>query len=587
MKSTVSVSLSKNVSLKLSGHTTTASFSLNQSQFIDYKDMAEACCDLEADINGEETFLVNKRIICSFSGRLCKLLGKSTGANRNKVIFHDFPGGAENFELIARFCYNNGEIGISPSNISLLYSAAEFMEMNGSVSRNCSLLEKTKRCIEEIGYWTWPDVLVALKHCQDFQQVATSSGILEKCLDSIVARLVNTREASPCESTSSPDSSGFRLSCDTRSTESLKCSFSRVNWWFEDLSVLSPDLIEMLVKSMVSRKYNHVIIGRFLLYYQKSKFFTATSDEKCKVLEVVIDMLDTLDPSCIPCKSLFGILRVVPGLNISKSSRSKLESMIGSQMDQATLDNLLIPSPYGASYLYDVNLVLRFLKTFLHRACRSSPTRMKKVASLMDLYITEVAPDPFLRSSKFLALVTALPDSARDRWDELYHAIDFYLKVVHAGLSEEEKLKICCALNYEKLSSDACIHLSRNANFPSKSAVQALVSQQSKPKNLLQGTKNTKLNTDSPCKFTETRRKAKKDEGSEQTILYSRKSDVPSDHENLRTHLQGMQGRVIELEKLCKKMQNQMARLMKSKISTQGTARSLPRLCSCTNINLH
>ncbi|KAK8519066.1 hypothetical protein V6N12_012295 [Hibiscus sabdariffa] len=549
--------------------------------------MAEACCDLEADINGEETFLVNKRIICSFSGRLSKLLGKSTGANRNKVIFHDFPGGAENFELIARFCYNNGEIDISPSNISLLYSAAEFMEMNGSVSRNCNLLGKTKRCIEEIGFWTWPDLLATLKHCQDFQQVATSSGILEKCLDSIVARLVITSEASPCASTSSPDSSGFRLSCDTRSTESLKSSFSRVNWWFEDLSVLSSDLIEMLVKSMVSRKYNHVIIGRVLLYYQKSKFFTATSDEKCKVLEVVIDMLDTLDPSCIPCKSLFGILRVVPGLNISKSSRSKLESMIGSQMDQATLDNLLIPSPYGASYLYDVNLVLRFLKAFLHGGgCRSSPTRMKKVASLMDLYITEVAPDPFLRSSKFLALVAALPDSARDRWDELYHAIDFYLKV-HAGLSEEEKLKICCALNYEKLSSDACIHLSRNANFPSKSAVQALISQQSKLKNLLQGTKNTKLDTDSPCKFTQIRRKAKKDEGSEQTDLYSGKFDVPPDHENLRTHLQGMQGRVIELEKLCKKMQNQMARLMKSKVSTHGTARSLPRLCSCKNINLH
>ncbi|KAK8562558.1 hypothetical protein V6N13_018860 [Hibiscus sabdariffa] len=538
------------------------------------------CCDLEADINGEETFLVNKKIICSYSGRLSKLLGKSTGANRNKVIFHDFPGGAENFELMARFCYNNGEIVVNPSNISLLYSAAEFMEMNDSVSGNCNLLEKTKKCVEEIGYWTWSDLLVALKHCQDFQQVATSSGILEKCLDSIVGRLAITSEASPCASTSSPDSSGFRLSCDTRSTESFKNSFSRANWWFEDLSVLSPDLIEMLIKSMVSRKYNHAIICRFLFYYQKSKFFTASPDEKCKVLEVVIDMLYTLDPSSVPCKSLFGILRVVLGLNISKSGRNKLESMIGSQMDQATLDTLLIPSPNGTSYLYDVNLVLRFIKAFLHGGgWRSSPTRMKKVASLMDLYIAEVAPDPLLRSSKFLALVVSLPDSARDCWDELYHAMDVYLEV-HAGLSEEEKLKICCALNYKKLSSDACIHLSQNTNFPSKTAVQALVSQQLKLKNLLQGTKNTKLDTDSPRKFSETLSKAKKGEGSEQIVLHSGKLDVSADNENLRAHLQGMQWRVIELEKLCKKMQNQMAKLMKSKVSTHSTARSLPRLCS-------
>ncbi|XWS54288.1 hypothetical protein CRYUN_Cryun10bG0077600 [Craigia yunnanensis] len=537
------------------------------------------CCDLEVDVNGEETFLLDKKIICSFSGRLSKLFGKSTSAKRNKVIFHDFPGGAENFELISRFCYDNGKIDINPSNISLLYSAAQFMEMNNSVSGNCNLLEKTKKSIEEISYWTWPDLLVALKHCQDLEQVATSSGILEKCLDSLVGRLAMTSEASPCASTSSPDSSGFRLSCDTRSTESLKNSISRATWCFEDLSVLSPNLIEMLIKSMVSRKCNHVIISRFLFYYQKAKFYTASSDEKRKVSEIVIDMLYTLDPSSISCKSLFGILRVVPSLNISKSSRNKLESLIGSQMDQATLDDLLIPSPYGTSYLYDVNLVLRFLKAFLHGGgWQLSPMRMKKVASLVDLYIAEVAADPCLKSSKFLALVVALPDSSRDSWDELYHAMDIYLEV-HAGLSEEEKVKICYALNYEKLSAEACIYLSQNANFPSKSAVQALTSQQLKLKNLLQGTNNTKLYMDSPCNFTKTRGKGKKDEANEQIVLYSGRLDISADNEKLRAHLQGMQWRVMELEKVCKKMQTQMAKIMKSKVSSHSTARSLPRLC--------
>ncbi|XVF44485.1 hypothetical protein PTKIN_Ptkin02bG0126800 [Pterospermum kingtungense] len=49
-------------------------------------------------------------------------------------------------------------------------------------------------------------------------KVATSSGILEKCLDSLVGRLSMTSESSPYASTSSPDSSAFRLSCDTRRT---------------------------------------------------------------------------------------------------------------------------------------------------------------------------------------------------------------------------------------------------------------------------------------------------------------------------------------------------------------------------------
>lgn len=104
--------------------------------------------------------------------------------------------------------------------------------------------------------------------------------------------------------------------------------------------------------------------------------------------------------------------------------------MIGSQLDQATLDNLLVPSPHGISYLYDVNLILRFLKAFLRRGnSLVTPIRMRKVASLIDLYIAEIAPDPCLKTSKFLALATAIPDSARDSYDELYHAMDMYLEV--------------------------------------------------------------------------------------------------------------------------------------------------------------
>ncbi|KAJ7948211.1 BTB/POZ domain-containing protein [Quillaja saponaria] len=211
-----------------------------------------------------------------------------------------------------------------------------------------------------------------------------------------------------------------------------------------------------MVKSMLSRKFDHVIISRFLLYYQKTKFFTAPSVEKRSIVEMVINMHYNLDPSSVSCKSLFGILRVILSLNVSKCSRYKLENMIGSQLDQATLDNLLVPSPYGINYFYDANLVLRFLKVFIHGGtCQVNPMPVRRVASLIDLYIAEIAPDPCLKPSKFMALATALPDSARDSYDELYHAMDMYLEV-HAEISEEEKLKICRGLNYEKLSGEAC-----------------------------------------------------------------------------------------------------------------------------------
>ncbi|KAF7823095.1 BTB/POZ domain-containing protein [Senna tora] len=524
-------------------------------------------------------------IIAQYSGKFTKLFGKSTSGGdtgKLKVLFHDFPGGAEGFELMLRFCYNNGTTDINPSNLVLAHCAAEFMEMKESVGEGANLLKQTEKSFGETNYWAWSDLLIALKQCQNIGLVSDSCVMLEKCLDSVIGRLVLASEAtSPCPSTCSPDSSGFRFSCDSKSTESIKTNFSRSTWWFEDLVFLSPFLVEKLAKSMLSRKLDQVVISRFVLYYQKARVSIATTDEKRRIIEMVIDVHYNMDQSCVSCKTLFGILRVTLSLNISKSSRNKLENMIGSQLDQASLDNLLVPSPYGISYLYDVNLVLRFLKAFLRRegtACLESPVRMKKVATLVDLYIAEIAPDPCLKPSKFLALATALPDYARDSYDELYHAMDIYLEV-HAGLCEEERLRICCGLNYEKLSAEACLHLSQNTKFPSNSAVQALISQKSKLNHKLHGTPSTSSFTDSPCSSSDAGKKGKKEKSSEQVVLYSGKFD---DNEKLKAHLQGMQWRVMELEKICRKMQSQMAKISKSRVSSSGNSytRSLPKLCS-------
>lgn len=148
---------------------------------------------------------------------------------------------------------------------------------------------------------------------------------------------------------------------------------------------------------------------------------------------------------------------------------------------------------------------------------------------------------------------------------------------VHPGLSREEKMKICCAVNYDKLSLEACVQLAQNPKFPSKSTVQALLSQKLKLQNLIKDNRNQKTFIDSPGNLTEFVDRKKKEE---QIVLYARKLDSPTENENLRAHLQGMQWRVMELENLCKKMQTQMTKMMKSRLSSHSSTRSLPRLCS-------
>jgi len=346
-----------------------------------------------------------------------------------KVVLHELPGGAEAFELITRFCYGNGRIQLTPTNTCLVHCAAHFMEMTGAStsSSSPSLIKETEKLLEGTSYWMWSEIVHSLKQCQDFYQIAISSGVLDKLVDSLVARI-----AMPADSTSpagsSPESAGFRFSFDTRSTLSLKIGHHRT-WWFEDLAGLNLQIVEKGVKIMISRKLDNVSISRFLFYYLKVNLANAGLKEKKKVTETVVDLLFSLDRSSVPCKSLFGILRVSSSQNLSKWCRGKLESMIGVHIDQVILDNLLVQAPTGMGSLYDVDLVLRFLKFFLDNGGRKEIDRLKKVGSLMNLYLTEVAPDSGLKPFKFIALATALPDAARDSHDALYRAIDMYLEV--------------------------------------------------------------------------------------------------------------------------------------------------------------
>ncbi|XP_023534653.1 BTB/POZ domain-containing protein At3g22104-like [Cucurbita pepo subsp. pepo] len=541
----------------------------------------EVCCNLEVDVNGEQIFFVDKKTVASYCGKLSTLFGRSKGSLRNlKVIFQGFPGGAEGFELMLKFCYNNGNLEMSPSNVPLLYSVAEFMEMNSSISGTQNLQEQIEKFLEDISDWTWSELLNALKRCQDLCN--SPLVVVDKCLDCLLGRLNLAVEASSCPSTSSPDSWALRVSCDTKSSESLKTGFSNGLWWFDELLVLTPDFVKMIVQFMLKRSFDEVVVSKFLIYYQKSKLSTATRDEKRKIVEVVIETLYVLEQNSISCKSLFSILRVGLGLNIDKCIRNKLEKMIGARLDRGSLDNLLLPSPSGMNYLYDVNLVLRFVKAFLHeKTSRTCPMALRRVARLMDLYMAEVAPDPCLKPSKFLALAKALPEYARSSHDDMYRAVDMYIEV-HTEMTEEEKVKICCALNYEKLSVETSLNLSKNTRFPSMSSLQALVSEQVKLKSLLQTAKNSKSITRSCHELDECGDKSTdRAETVNRVVLYAEKLDFPDDDEKLKAHVQGIQWRVMELERVCTKLEAQMGKVMKSRVtSSHSELKSLPWLCS-------
>ncbi|QHO39621.1 hypothetical protein HN51_005824 [Arachis hypogaea] len=99
------------------------------------------------------------------------------------------------------------------------------------------------------------------------------------------------------------------------------------------------------------------------------------------------------------------------------------------------------------------------------RSSSASHGSKLKVAKLVDRYLQEVARDVNLPLSKFIALAEAIPDFARHDHDDLYRAIDTYLKA-HPELNKSKRKRLCRILDCKKLSMEACMHAAQNELLP-------------------------------------------------------------------------------------------------------------------------
>ncbi|CAA0818655.1 BTB/POZ domain-containing protein [Striga hermonthica] len=398
--------------------------------------------NLEVEVNGQETFSICLKLVAFFSGKLRRLLGDSTTAKKTgfKLLLHGFPGGPEGFELVVRFCYNGGRIVILPSNVILLHAAARFLE----VSEN-----QTEKYLQTIHSWTWFELLDCLKQFQQLIHFTNSSYVAREILEALVEKVSMPNVSSPFSYFFASDNSGLQYSSGDVSSSggssSRSSNFRRFNW-LRDLEFLNVGMFEKVTSAMISRKLENRLVCLFLAHYQKIKFGSLLErDEKCKLVEILVTSLSSLDrgSSSFPFRGLCDVLRLCFVLKMERFWVKKVERMIGSRLDEATLDDLLV--------------------------------RARPIKHLSYSYLAEVAPDRELTPCTFLGLALCLPDSARETHDRVFDALDMYFKV-HEFISEEEKMKMCSVLNYEKLSSKSLMQISLNAAFPA-SAIAAAVCQ--------------------------------------------------------------------------------------------------------------
>ncbi|KAH8503472.1 hypothetical protein Peur_067212 [Populus x canadensis] len=446
-----------------------------------------------------------------------------------QISLLDFPGGSETFEMAAKFCYGV-KVDLNSSIIAPLRCAGEFLEMTEEYSED-NLISKTERFFSHSVLKSLKESIKALKSCERVMALAESLGITERCIDSIISRA------------SSADPALFGWPVSEAANENIKASSNQALWngiesavrrkgggarsnnadsWFEDLALLSMPLFKRLILAMKVRDLNPEILESCLMYYAKkhipgisrlsrkpssSSSSIASEGGQREVLETIVSNLPLhrSSRSSTATRFLFGLLRTANILNAAEECRSTLEKKIGLQLEQATLDDLLIPSySYLNETLYDVDCLERILGHFLDGLQEErnvgeieagedggdsnvrSPTLML-VGKLIDGYLAEIASDANLKPDRFHNLAISLPEQARLFDDGLYRAVDVYLKA-HPWISEAEREKICGVMDCQKLTLEACTHAAQNERLPLRAVVQVLFFEQLQLRHAIAGT---------------------------------------------------------------------------------------------------
>ncbi|XP_021809517.1 BTB/POZ domain-containing protein At5g66560-like [Prunus avium] len=458
-----------------------------------------------------------------------------------QIALSYFPGGSETFEIAAKFCYGV-KIDLSTSNVAPLRCAGEYLEMTEEYSED-NLISKTERFLSQSVLKSFKESLKALKSCERVMPLAETLGITQRCIDSIASRATSADPTlfgwpvseAPNGNTNAISSSSTKQQIlwngiDAGGGGGRRRGLSKhADSWVEDLVVLSLPLFKRLISAMKSGDLSLEMVETCLMHYAKKYIpgisrtnrkpsssisaVTATTTssslasegQQRELLETIISNLP-LEKSSRPSTAtrfLFGLLRTANILNASDACKAALEKKIASQLHQATLDDLLIPSySYLNETLYDVDCVERILGFFLNGLDQRntagieeddgsdgavrSPTLML-VGKLIDEFLSEIASDANLKPDRFYNLAISLPEQARLFDDGLYRALDLYLKA-HPWIPEPEREKICGILDCQKLTLEACTHAAQNERLPLRSVVQVLFFEQLQLRHAIAGT---------------------------------------------------------------------------------------------------
>ncbi|KAH8944239.1 hypothetical protein BDL97_13G098800 [Sphagnum fallax] len=385
-----------------------------------------------------------------------------------------------------------------------------------------NLCERSDLYISQVALQGWEDTLTVLHHCESLSPHAEQLHIVSRCIDSL-AFLACTELLDPVERGNRPEGrsvdgrfwNNFRVS-----TRDLSSSCH--DWWMPDLIQLPHHLFFRSIVAIRRQGMQEKYVGQVLVKFADRWIFGTEVDTAIPhiskgdsrpivpefrakpnqrlLVESVVKLLP-MESFVVPTSFLFALLRCTLACSCSDDCRMQLETWIALQLEQANLNDLLLPSKAerDSSYVLtsEVEAMERIIKLFVSRhrgfseplsisgAMCGDPVpefthsfhAISTVGKLWDEYLAEIAYDLSLTPLRFADLVEKIPSYARLTHDRMYKAIHTYLEG-HPKASQEERLIVCRALNCQKLTLDVCTHAVQNELMPLRMIVQAMFMQQ-------------------------------------------------------------------------------------------------------------
>ncbi|CAA2966232.1 root phototropism 2 [Olea europaea subsp. europaea] len=422
---------------------------------------------------GEANFSLHKFMLIAKSNYIRKLIIESKEADLARINLSNIPGGPEIFEKAARFCYGVN-FDITVLNVAALRCAAEYLQMTDLYCEN-NLCSRTEDFLSQVPLSSLSGALVVLKSCEDLLPMAEDLKIVQRCVD--------VASAKACVEANFP-------------------SRSPPNWWTEELTILDVSFFEKIITSMKSGGAKALTIASAIITYAErslrdlvrdhsgngiKSLDSGESDIRIQQRDLLQSIVALMPPekAAFPINFLCRLLRTGIFLRAANICKNELEKRISVILEHATVDDLLVLSfSYDGERQFDHESIRRIISGFVEKEKNvsvfnggdfkeASSTAMQRVAKTVDAYLGEIATSVDLSISKFNGIANLVPKGARKVDDDLYRAIDIYLKT-HPNLDEIERENVCSVMDPLKLSYDARVHASQNKRLPVQIVLHAL-----------------------------------------------------------------------------------------------------------------